>query len=101
MSQLSFGFEVPLGHVEPEVSRMRPQSRKKPAPQKLPEPSGQALSVSAREMLSRTTLGDANQKDVDHMARALEGHPDYKVLRRLVPCLDYGPASPGAVNGAY
>ena len=32
------------------------------------------------------------------MAQTLQAHPDYKVLRRLVPCTHYGPATPGAVT---
>ncbi|MFM7024552.1 MAG: 3'-5' exonuclease [Limnohabitans sp.] len=31
----------------------------------------------------------------DAMARALEAHPDYKVLRRLTPCDDWGPVAQG------
>ena len=29
---------------------------------------------------------------IEQMARLLEQHADYRVLRRLVPCLDYGPS---------
>jgi DNA polymerase-3 subunit epsilon len=32
------------------------------------------------------------------MAQKLQAHPDYKVLRRLVPCTNYGLATPGAVT---
>jgi DNA polymerase-3 subunit epsilon len=75
MSQLSFGFEVPAGHVEPEVPRARAKSRKKPAAmpvRSMPESAAPAMDDAAR------------------MAQVLQTHPDYKVLRRLVPCLDYG-----------
>ena len=93
MSQLSFGFEVPPGHVEPDVPRTRAKPRKKalPAPPRTsapvthPAPSPAEPSATAQDEAAR-------------MAHALQSHPDYKVLRRLVPCLDYGPASPGAVT---
>jgi DNA polymerase-3 subunit epsilon len=37
--------------------------------------------------------------DLEQMARLLEQHADYRVLRRLVPCMDFGPhpGQPGAV----
>lgn len=35
----------------------------------------------------------------DEMAQQLEAHPDFRVLRRLVPCSDFGPA-PVAADGA-
>lgn len=34
----------------------------------------------------------------EDMARCLEQHPDYRVLRRLVPRLDHGPAPAGALT---
>ena len=70
MSQLSFGFEVPQGHVEPDVPRARPQSRKKPA---------------ASPVRSVPDNAAPAQDDAARMAQALQTHPDYKVLRRLVP----------------
>jgi DNA polymerase-3 subunit epsilon len=38
--------------------------------------------------------------DLEQMARLLEQHADYRVLRRLVPCMDFGPhpGQPGAVQ---
>lgn len=33
--------------------------------------------------------------ELEAMAQALAQHPDYRVLRRLVPRADYGPAGPG------
>ena len=99
MSQLSFGFEVPPGHVEPDVPRARAKPRKKTnasappvaafiAPPSPPPHPGAAALTSSRP----------KQDEAAHMAQALQTHPDYKVLRRLVPCLDYGPANPGAVT---
>lgn len=37
-------------------------------------------------------MPQAQQLPAEAMARMLEAHPDYRVLRRLVPCLDFGPA---------
>jgi DNA polymerase III subunit epsilon len=34
----------------------------------------------------------ATAPDLETLARQLEQHPDYRVLRRLVPCHDHGPA---------
>lgn len=36
--------------------------------------------------------------DIEALARALEQHPDFRVLRRLVPLMDFGPR-PGALAG--
>lgn len=36
--------------------------------------------------------------DVEAMARTLEAHPDYKLLRRLKPCLNWPGAAPGEVK---
>jgi len=85
MSQLHFGFEVPEGHVAPDLPRARAKPRKKApltevAPAHNPSQLTQPLDVN----------------DLSRMAQTLQSHPDYKVLRRLVPCLDYGPPPPGA-----
>ncbi|MDI3510478.1 MAG: polymerase subunit epsilon [Betaproteobacteria bacterium] len=42
----------------------------------------------------------ATALSLEDMARRLEAHPDYRVLRRLVPIMDFGPlpASPSAVG---
>lgn len=37
----------------------------------------------------------ATPLSLEEMARQLEQHPDYRVLRRLVPVLDYGPGPEG------
>ncbi|MFC3684704.1 3'-5' exonuclease [Hydrogenophaga luteola] len=36
----------------------------------------------------------------EDMARQLEQHPDFKVLRRLVPVLDHGPLDPAGIDAA-
>jgi DNA polymerase-3 subunit epsilon len=89
MSQLSFGFEVPEGHVVPDAPRSKP--RKKAAmPQSLPS------AVLAVDRHAQVPV--VSEMETERMARKLSAHPDYKVLRRLQPCLDYGPASPGVVT---
>ncbi len=42
----------------------------------------------------------ATALSLEDMAQRLEAHPDYRVLRRLVPVMDFGPlpASPSAVG---
>jgi DNA polymerase-3 subunit epsilon len=89
MSQLSFGFEVPEGHVLPDVPSARSKSRKK-----VPTPMEQPRVVSPVPHDSTVPHGD----ELASMAKKLSAHPDYKVLRRLQPCLDYGPAAPGVVT---
>ena len=87
MSQLSFGFEVPEGHVEPDVPRKRPAVRKKSAP-------AQATAKPS----SPLSLPPSGQDTLAHMADTLAAHPDFKVLRRLVPCLNYPAPEPGALT---
>jgi DNA polymerase III subunit epsilon len=36
--------------------------------------------------------------DFEALARTLEAHPDFRVLRRLVPCTDFGPRPNGPPN---
>jgi DNA polymerase-3 subunit epsilon len=49
--------------------------------------------VLAKMKLPSVTLSDAPIVDPEAMAQALESHPDFRVLRRLVPHSDYGPVS--------
>ena len=87
MSQLSFGFEVPEGHVEPDVPRKRPAARKKSAP-------AQATAKPSAPL----SLPPSGQDTLAHMAETLAAHPDFKVLRRLVPCLNYPAPEVGALT---
>lgn len=87
MSQLSFGFEVPEGHVEPDVPRKRPAARKKSAP-----------AQSTAKPSAPLSLSPSGQDSLAHMADTLAAHPDFKVLRRLVPCLNYPAPEPGALT---
>lgn len=54
----------------------------------LPEPAAPAGASATSERLTP-----------EAMARQLDTHPDYRVLRRLVPSLDYGPA-PSTLHAA-
>ena len=40
---------------------------------------------------------------LEDMAQRLEAHPDYRVLRRLVPVMDFGPlpANPSATGAVF
>jgi len=89
MSQLSLGFEVPEGHVLPDVPPARSKSRKKVA-----MPMVQPRVVSSLPHDAKVP----DEDELSSMAKKLSAHPDYKVLSRLQPCLDYGPAAPGVVT---
>ncbi len=89
MSQFSFGFEVPEGHVLPDVPPARSKSRKKAA---IHREQPRVLSSVPHD--SKVPGED----EAASMAKKLSAHPDYKVLRRLQPCLDYGPAATGVVT---
>ncbi len=74
--QLDFGFEGPVVPLAP-AAKGKAKGRSKPAAPKpvVPVPaSGVAAS------------------DVESLARQLEAHPDFRVLRRLQPCLQFPPA---------
>ena len=75
--QMSFGFDSAPQDAAPTPAQ--PAAAKKSAKSKAPTaPTPRDLLVSA-ETLSH-----------DAMAQALDAHPDYKVLRRLVPRDDWG-----------
>ncbi len=71
--QMSLGFDSAVPDAAPAKSPA-PKSAKKAAK------AAPALIAASAEALSH-----------DAMAQALEAHPDYKVLRRLVPRDDWGP----------
>jgi DNA polymerase-3 subunit epsilon len=89
MSQLSFGFEVPEGHVQPDAPRKHAKARKK-TPASATSKVTSMVNAPALNPPPSTAQVDVN--DPERMADALQAHPDFKVLRRLRPCLDYGPA---------
>ena len=55
-----------------------------------PAPEREAQAVKSKKTTTSSSLSP------EAMAAALEAHPDFKVLRRLVPRLDYGPVPAGA-----
>jgi DNA polymerase-3 subunit epsilon len=97
MSQLSFGFEVPDGHVAPDAPRSKP--RKKAAMPRVQPGDAAAVDRDAKVSGRTEAYTEADtDSESERMAKKLSTHPDYKVLRRLQPCLDYGPAAPGVVT---
>lgn len=78
-NQLDFAFvaELPVLASPPNkrVTRSRPQP---PAP---------TLSVAPPP-----ARAPSNPPSVEAMAAAVESHPDYRVMRRLKPCLEWSPA---------
>jgi DNA polymerase III subunit epsilon len=91
MTQQSFDFDAapPLPPSPPPV----------PAVEQSAEAAGHLL-VPVAEHAAAVSPADPG---LESLAQRLEQHPDYRVLRRLVPCLDYGPgpadqAAPGAVQ---
>jgi len=76
--QMSFGFDAKPHDAQPTPAR--PATKHKASPQ---------ASRPRQHMAIAETLSH------DAMARALDAHPDYKVLRRLVPRDDWG-AAPAA-----
>jgi DNA polymerase III subunit epsilon len=83
--QMSLGFDSAPQDAAP--------SPVQPATAKAKAAKPAARTVSRHEVTEAETLSH------DAMARALEAHPDYKVLRRLVPCDDWGPVPAGNAQG--
>ena len=81
---LAFGDEESLASLQ-EQAPVKParKSRK-------PEPVPPTLAVSPQ------AGPPAEPLTAEAMAQTLDAHPDYRVLRRLVPCLDFGPAPANA-----
>lgn len=74
--QLDFGFEGPVVPLAP-TTKVKAKARSKPA---IPKPAAPTLAVGAPAA------------DVESLARQLEAHPDFRVLRRLQPCLQFASA---------
>lgn len=74
--QLDFGFEGPVVPLAP-TTKGKAKARSKPA---APKPAAPVLAAGAPAV------------DAESLARQLEGHPDFRVLRRLQPCLQFAPA---------
>ncbi|MGE0348044.1 3'-5' exonuclease [Hydrogenophaga sp.] len=65
-----------------------------------PAPAPAPAAVAPAQSPSAATAADVPAADsLEDMARALEQHADYRVLRRLVPVTDYGPAPAPAQAG--
>ena len=107
--QLDFAFvaELPTAPVAPK----KRATRAKPAPLRAPglapthtllEPLAAVAGAVANtpRAMAATVVPDAAavsiQLDVESMARALQAHPDYRVLRRLQPVLQWPPAADGS-----
>ncbi|WP_332774568.1 3'-5' exonuclease [Polaromonas sp.] len=79
-SQLGFGFDDPIeGAPAAAPKRRKTKSTLPPAPLATP-----MLDLGVFAPASPVPAGVASQ-DAEGMARQLEQHPDYRVLRRLVP----------------
>ena len=84
--QLDFAFvaELPKG----EVTRPKRAARARTA-----KPTAVPSSPIYQATLQPLPLPlDVNLDDAEGMARVLDGHPDYRVMRRLVPRLQWSPA---------
>jgi len=99
MSQLSFGFEVPPGHVPPDAPRTQVKARKKaPTLAATAAPPTKLTPASAPGLSPPQPTAPLDANDVERMANQLQAHPDFKLLRRLRPCLNYGAPAPGATT---
>jgi len=88
--QLGFGFEEP--NPAPVSSAKPPAKRISPA-----APAASAVvAAPAQKAFNTPPVSAAAEGSAEAMARALEAHPDYRVLRRLVPRLVF-PAVTGPV----
>lgn len=58
--------------------------------------SAAAGAVAAPPVAAESVPVVSSGLSPEGMAQALDAHPDYRVLRRLVPTLDFGPAPDGA-----
>ena len=83
-TQLDFGFEAGDPSVAPSVA---PSA----APKRKPRRAAPVAAVPA------PAVATAQAGDAEALARQLETHPDYRVLRRLQPRLQFAPAT-GAVR---
>ncbi|MEY3486945.1 MAG: hypothetical protein RL075_950, partial [Pseudomonadota bacterium] len=80
VSQLGFGFDEPA-QAQPAPAKPKPEALTQPAP---------AVTPVVAPVVSPVAVPD---NSAEAMARTLEAHPDYRVLRRLVPQLEFPPAS--------
>ena len=85
--QLGFGFEepspVPVSSAKPSAKKTSPAVSATSA----------AVAAPAQVGVHTTLVSDAAEGSAEAMARTLEAHPDYRVLRRLVPRLVFSAAT--------
>jgi len=96
MTQASFNFDAPpLPAIDAPPAAHLPE----PSPVPQPEPSIEPDAVNpAPATVYQPDAEPAKVLDVEAMAQVLEDHPDFRVLRRLVPCMDFGPRPGAPVN---
>ena len=91
IDQMSFfGFEPEAGGKPAKPAKATPAV----SPTAASVPAAKSTAMSTGELAT-----DAQSKDAEAMAQALAQHPDFRVLRRLVPQTDYGNVQGQAVNG--
>ncbi len=78
-----FGFEPEAGGKPAKPAKATPAV----SPTAASVPAAKSTAMSTGELAT-----DAQPKDAEAMAQALAQHPDFRVLRRLVPQTDYGNA---------
>ena len=76
--QLDFSFVAELPVIEKSTAKRTPRTK------------GPARPVS-----TAPAAGSPLVPDLDAMAKTLQAHPDYRVIRRLAPRLEWPPAAPG------
>ncbi|WP_439112996.1 3'-5' exonuclease [Hydrogenophaga sp.] len=105
MTQASFNFDappVPAVEAAPEAPPVAvPAVAESPEAPAAPAPAAPEFGSEAQRPEGVNQPEDPCESAVDFeaLARALEQHPDFRVLRRLVPLMDFGPR-PGAPAGA-
>lgn len=100
--QLGLAFGLDENVLPPPPPAKAPRARRKAAAMVpvMPVAPGARLApvaaVAEPAALTPLTVQAAERLTPEQMAQALAAHPDYRVLRRLVPTLDFGPAPDGA-----
>ena len=88
MNQSSFEFDPPAAPRRQTPAAAPVALPPKPTPSVSPDPGPASAPLSPDAVGKARSAGP----DLEAMAQALEQTPDYRVLRRLVPVTDYGPA---------
>lgn len=81
MPELPLGGLVAPSQLEVQLDGVQAAGSVAPAPLSAPVVIAQA---------AHKPKANADRLDHESMAKTLAQHPDFRVLRRLVPCLDYG-----------